>query len=63
MTGRARRPRPESLRPHVHGVGVAFAIGATNYSVGTGARMGPGYSSLILGILLAILVRRIPLHD
>ncbi len=37
------------------GVGAAFAIGATEYSVGTGARMGPGYFPLILGILLAIL--------
>jgi hypothetical protein len=36
-------------------VGVAFAIGATTYNVGTGARMGPGYFPLILGILLAIL--------
>lgn len=37
------------------GVGVAFAWGATTYSVGTGARMGPGYFPLMLGILLAIL--------
>ena len=37
------------------GVGVAFAWGATNYNVGTGARMGPGYFPLYLGILLAIL--------
>jgi Tripartite tricarboxylate transporter TctB family len=36
-------------------VGVAFAWGATNYSVGTGARMGPGYFPLILGICMAIL--------
>lgn len=36
-------------------VGVAFAWGATNYSVGTGARMGPGYFPLILGIFMAIL--------
>ena len=35
--------------------GAAFAIGATNYNVGTGARMGPGYFPLMLGILLAIL--------
>jgi predicted outer membrane lipoprotein len=35
------------------GVGVAFAWGATNYSVGEGARMGPGYFPLVLGILLA----------
>lgn len=36
-------------------VGGAFAIGATNYNVGTGARMGPGYFPLVLGILLAII--------
>lgn len=36
-------------------VGVAFAWGATNYSIGTGARMGPGYFPLILGVLMAIL--------
>lgn len=35
--------------------GVAFAWGATTYSVGDGARMGPGYFPLMLGILLAIL--------
>jgi hypothetical protein len=37
------------------GVGVAFAWGASTYSVGTGARMGPGYFPLVLGVLLAIL--------
>ena len=37
------------------GVGVAFAWGATTYSVGTGARMGPGYFPLMLGVLLAII--------
>ena len=36
-------------------VGTAFAIGATNYNIGTGARMGPGYFPLMLGILLALL--------
>jgi hypothetical protein len=36
-------------------VGIAFAWGATTYSVGTGARMGPGYFPLMLGILLAVL--------
>lgn len=35
--------------------GAAFAIGATNYSVGTGARMGPGYFPLLLGSLLAVI--------
>lgn len=37
------------------GVGAAFAVGATTYNVGTGARMGPGYFPLMLGIVLAIL--------
>jgi len=37
------------------GVGVAFAWGATTYSVGTGARMGPGYFPMMLGVLLAAL--------
>ncbi|WP_406624616.1 tripartite tricarboxylate transporter TctB family protein [Acidovorax sp. SDU_ACID1] len=36
-------------------VGGGFAWGATTYSVGTGARMGPGYFPLLLGILLAII--------
>ena len=34
-------------------IGGGFAWGATNYSIGTGARMGPGYFPLLLGILLA----------
>ena len=37
------------------GIGVAFALGSTSYNVGTGARMGPGYFPLMLGIVLAIL--------
>lgn len=36
-------------------VGVAFAWGATNYTLGDGARMGPGYFPLMLGVLLAVL--------
>jgi hypothetical protein len=36
-------------------IGAAFALGATNYAMGKGARMGPGYFPLILGVLLAIL--------
>lgn len=35
--------------------GIAFAWGATNYTIGEGARMGPGYFPLMLGILLAII--------
>ena len=36
-------------------VGVAFAWGATNYNIGNGARMGPGYFPLLLGVLLSII--------
>ena len=36
-------------------VGVAFAWGATTYTVGSGARMGPGYFPLVLGVVMAIL--------
>ena len=35
--------------------GAAFAIGATNYTIGDGARMGPGYFPLMLGIVLTVL--------
>ena len=35
--------------------GIAFAWGATTYNVGSGARMGPGYFPLIVGVLIAIL--------
>ena len=37
------------------GVGAAFAWGATTYNVGAGARMGPGYFPLVLGVLMVIL--------
>lgn len=36
-------------------LGVAFAWGATTYNVGTGARMGPGYFPLMLGVVLAVM--------
>ncbi len=36
-------------------VGVSFAWGASSYTIGTGARMGPGYFPLALGVLLTIL--------
>jgi predicted outer membrane lipoprotein len=36
-------------------IGAGFDWGATSYSVGTGARMGPGYFPMLLGILLAVL--------
>lgn len=34
-------------------VGITFALGATNFTVGSAARMGPGYFPLLLGIVLA----------
>ena len=37
------------------GVGVAFAWGAVTYKVGDGARMGPGYFPLMLGVMMAVL--------
>ena len=36
-------------------VGIAFAVGAKNYTIGTGARMGPGYFPMILGVLLTLI--------
>jgi len=36
-------------------VGGAFAWGATTYTVGSGARMGPGYFPLMLGVLLTLI--------
>ena len=50
----------KSQRDFVSGVlfsafGIAFAWGATTYNVGTGARMGPGYFPLMVGVLIAIL--------
>jgi Tripartite tricarboxylate transporter TctB family len=35
--------------------GLAFAIGALGYNVGTPLRMGPGYVPLVLGGVLAVL--------
>ena len=34
-------------------VGVAFAVGATRYQLGSALRMGPGYLPLVLGVVLA----------
>ena len=36
-------------------VGVVFAVGATNYSMGTSARPGAGYFPLILSVIMSIL--------
>lgn len=36
-------------------VGVSFAVGATNFTVGEASRMGPGYFPLALGIVLTVL--------
>ncbi len=43
-------------------VGVAFAWGATSYTIGEGARMGPGYFPLLLGIILTLLGAAISLQ-
>ncbi len=37
------------------GFGLAFAVGATGYDIGTPLRMGPGYFPLVLGGLLVVL--------
>ncbi|MFC3339788.1 tripartite tricarboxylate transporter TctB family protein [Paracandidimonas soli] len=36
-------------------IGLGFALGATKYSMGTAARMGPGYFPFWLGISLALI--------
>ena len=36
-------------------VGVVFAVGSQNYSLGTSARPGPGYFPLMLSVIMAIL--------
>lgn len=37
------------------GFGLAFAVGAATYEIGTALRMGPGYFPLVLGGLLVLL--------
>ncbi|HEX6706781.1 MAG TPA: tripartite tricarboxylate transporter TctB family protein [Albitalea sp.] len=36
-------------------VGIVFAVGARNYSLGSSARPGPGYFPLMLSVIMAIL--------
>ena len=36
-------------------VGIVFAVGATNYSMGTSARPGAGYFPLILSVIMTLL--------
>ena len=36
-------------------IGASFAYGSMSYNIGTGARMGPGYFPLLLGVVLALL--------
>ncbi len=36
-------------------IGVVFAVGATNYSMGSSAKPGAGYFPLILSVIMAIL--------
>ena len=38
--------------------GIVFTVGATNYSLGTSARPGPGYFPLILSVIMALLGAR-----
>jgi len=52
--------KPRSQKDFVSGllftaVGISFAVGATNFDIGSAARMGPGYFPLLLGVVLAIL--------
>lgn len=44
-------------------IGGAFALGARGYSMGSAARMGPGYFPMMLGIILAILGMLITLQS
>jgi hypothetical protein len=37
------------------GFGIAFAVAAWRYDIGTALRMGPGYFPLVLGAVLALL--------
>ena len=36
-------------------LGLAFAVGATTYAIGSAARMGPGFYPLVVGTLLVVL--------
>lgn len=36
-------------------IGTSYAWGATNYELGSAARMGPGYFPLLVGVLLALI--------
>lgn len=36
-------------------IGIGFAVGASNYSLGNSARPGPGYFPLMLSVIMAIL--------
>ena len=36
-------------------IGIGFAVGAGNYSLGTSARPGPGYFPLMLSVIMAVL--------
>jgi putative tricarboxylic transport membrane protein len=54
------RDRPRALKDILAGLafvgfGLAFAVSATAYEIGTTVRMGPGYFPLVLGGLLVLL--------
>ena len=44
-------------------VGIAAAIAAFNYGIGSFTRMGPGFMPLMLGIILVLLAAAIILHE
>ncbi|WP_459616944.1 tripartite tricarboxylate transporter TctB family protein [Bordetella sp. 2513F-2] len=44
-------------------IGLGFAFGATQYQMGTAARMGPGYFPFWLGICLALLAAVVTLSS
>ena len=52
--------KPKSQKDFFSGLvfmvaGITFAWGATSYTIGEGARMGPGYFPLMLGVLLTLI--------
>lgn len=52
---RIRNPRDFYSGLLFAAMGVAFAVGASGYDVGTAAQMGPGYFPRMLGVITAML--------
>jgi Tripartite tricarboxylate transporter TctB family len=44
-------------------LGIVFAYGATNYTIGSAAKMGPGYFPLMLGVVLSLLGAAVTLRS